>query len=125
MPAVTKLLETSQNVPVLFTLGRGAYTDLVMSFALVSDEGDLLTNWPLQPSFPLFMRNVIYLLANVDDAARSVSVQPGEPMVLRPEAGVQKLTVTPPVGAMVEVTRGQRRICLPGHRPGRCLWAAP
>ena len=48
-------------MPVLFTLGRGSYTDLVMTFPLVSDGGDLVTNWPLQPSFPLFLRNVLYI----------------------------------------------------------------
>jgi hypothetical protein len=107
-PAMIKLLETNQSVPVLFTLGRGSYTDLVMTFALVSDGGDLVTNWPLQTSFPLFLRNVLYNLANVDDAARAVSVQAGEPMVLRPEAGVQALNITPPLGPVVELKRGNR-----------------
>ena len=108
VPAMTKLLETNQNVPVLFTLGRGSYTDLVMTFALVSDGGDIVTNWPLLPNFPLFLRNVLYTLANVDDAVRTVSVQPGEPMVLRPEAGVQSLKITPPVGPAVEMKRSNR-----------------
>jgi hypothetical protein len=107
-PALVKLLETNQNVPVLFTLARGSYTDLVMTFPLVSDAGDLSTNWPLQPSFPLFFRNVLYYMANVDDAARAVSVQPGEPMVLRPEAGVQNLKITPPKGPAIDLQRGQR-----------------
>lgn len=106
-PVVTKLLETSQNVPVLFTMGRGSYTDLVMTFPLVAD-GALITNWPLQPSFPLFLRNVLYTLANVDDADRTVSVQPGEPMVLRPEAGVQSLRVTSPDDKSETLERGNR-----------------
>jgi hypothetical protein len=80
----------------------------VMTFPLVSEGGDLSTNWPLQPSFPLFFRNVLYHLANVDDAARAVSVQPGEPMVLRPEAGVQNLKITPPQGPPVDLQRGKR-----------------
>jgi hypothetical protein len=79
-----------------------------MTFALVSDGGDLVTNWPLQTSFPLFLRNVLYNLANVDYAARAVSVQAGEPMVLRPEAGVQALNITPPLGPVVELKRGNR-----------------
>jgi len=107
-PAMSKLLETNKNVPVLFTLARGSYTDLVMTFPLVSDDGDLTTNWPLQPSFPLFFRNVLYNLANVDDAARVVSVQPGDPMVLRPEAGVQSLQIIPPDGPTVDLQRGNR-----------------
>ena len=76
---------------MLFTLPRGSYTDLVMAFALVDDKGSLNTNWPLQPSFPLFILNVVNTLGNVEDAVRTQAVQPGEPMLLRPEAGVQTL----------------------------------
>ncbi len=107
-PVLTKLLETNQNVPVLFTMGRGSFTDLVMTFPLVSEGGDLITNWPLQPSFPLFFRNVLYYLGNVDDAARTTSVQPGETVLLRPEAGVQTLRVTAPDDQTVELQRGKR-----------------
>ncbi len=62
----------------------------------------------MQPRFPLFLSNVLYVWGNVDDAVRPVAVQPGEPMVLRPEAGVQSLEVTPPLGAMVKLQRGSR-----------------
>ena len=93
---------------MLFTLPRGSYTDLVMTFPLINNKGDLTTNWPLQPSFPLFLRNVLYHLGNVGDAIGEDSVQPGEPMVLRPEAGVQWLKVTPPKGETVKLTKSQR-----------------
>jgi hypothetical protein len=68
----------------------------------------LSTNWPLQPSFPLFLRNVVYVLGNVSDAVRETTVQPGEPMILRPEAGVQWLKVTPPRGSAETLKRGPR-----------------
>ena len=79
-----------------------------MTFPLVSEGGDLITNWPLQPSFPLFFRNVLYQFGNVDDAVRSMTVQPGEPAVLRPEAGVQVVRVTSPDDKTVELKRGNR-----------------
>ncbi len=107
-PPLTKLLESGGGLPLMFTMPRGAYTDLVMTFALVGEEGELMSNWPLQPSFPLFFRNVLYLFGNVDDAVRSVTVQPGEPMILRPEAGVQTLEITPPSGTKIHMKRGNR-----------------
>jgi hypothetical protein len=108
LPPLVRLFEASGNTPLVFTLPRGSFTDLVMTFPLIDDRGELSTNWPLQPTFPLFMRNVVYVLGNVSDAVREASVQPGEPMVLRPEAGVQSLQVTPPRGPTVTLKRAGR-----------------
>src|SRR5262249_47473191 len=47
-------------------------------------------------------------LGGVSDLAREETVQPGEPMVLRPEAGVQWLKVTPPHGSAETLKRGPR-----------------
>lgn len=115
LPTVTRVVETAsasketaQSPPLIFTLPRGPYTDVVLTFPLLGARGDLLTDWPLQTSFPLFFRNVLYTLGNVDDAVRAVTVQPGEPMVLRPEAGVTTLVVTAPDGTKAELKRGLR-----------------
>jgi hypothetical protein len=108
LSALTPIIETSNEVPLLFTMPRGPYTDLVMTFPLMNDAGDLLTNWPLQTSFPLFFRNVLYILGNVDDSVRAISVSPGEPVVLRPEAGVTKLTITTPKKDVITLERGAR-----------------
>jgi hypothetical protein len=108
LPTMTRILESSGQRPLLFSLTRGPYLDVVQTFALTSDKGELVTDWPLQTSFPLFFRNVLYTLGKVDDAVRPAGVQPGEPIVLRPEAGVEKLEVTPPRGEPVALERGQR-----------------
>src|SRR5262249_52422181 len=108
LPPLTRLIEAGAETPALFTLPRGSYTDLVMTFPLINAKGDLTTNWPLQPSFPLFMRNVLYHLGNVGDTLGADSVQPGEPMVLRPEAGVKWLQVTSPKGETVKLSKSQR-----------------
>ena len=50
---MTRILESTGQKPLLLTLSREPYVDLVQTFALVSDRGDLVTDWPLQPSFPL------------------------------------------------------------------------
>ena len=96
LPTITRIIETSNQAPLVFTMSRGPHTDVVMAFALLSDAGELVSDWPLQTSFPLFFRNVLYILGNVDDAKRPVSVTPGEPVVLRPEAGFSFIEITPP-----------------------------
>jgi hypothetical protein len=107
LPPLTRLLEAGE-FPAVFTLPRGEHTDLVMAFPLVSDKGDLTTNWTLGPSFPLFMWNVLLVLGNVREGMREGTVPPGEPMVLRPEAGVEWIKVTPPGGPAEKLTRGRR-----------------
>jgi hypothetical protein len=107
-PTMTRLLEATGNVPILFTLGRGAFTDLVLASPLLNDKGDLTTNWPLQPSFPLFLRNVLYQLGNVRDTVGGETVQPGEPVVLRPSAGTGGIEITGPDGKKQELKRGSR-----------------
>src|SRR5262245_43202419 len=67
LPPYTKVLEAGGGAPMMLAVTRGAYTDVVMMFPLISRKGELATNWPLQPSFPLFVRNVLYMLGNVDD----------------------------------------------------------
>jgi hypothetical protein len=90
------------------TLPRGPHTDLVMAFALISDDGDVVTNWPLETSFPLFFRNILYILGNVDDAKSAVSLGTGEPIVLRPEAGFQSVNITAPNGKVATLERRER-----------------
>jgi hypothetical protein len=105
---VTRLIETSNQLPLLFLLPRGPHTDLVMSFALIDDAGGINSNWPLETSFPLFFRNVLYMLGNVDDAKGAVNLAPGEPIVLRPEAGFGFIEVTGPDRRVTKLDRRDR-----------------
>jgi hypothetical protein len=107
-PTVTRLLEATGNVPILLTLGRGAFTDLVLASPLLNDKGDLTTNWPLQPIFPLFLRNVLYQMGNVKDTVGGETAQPGEPVVLRPSAGAGTVEITAPDGKKYTLKRGSR-----------------
>jgi hypothetical protein len=108
LPSITRIVETSNQAPLVFALTRGPHTDLVMTFALMGDGGELVSDWPLQTSFPLFFRNMLYVLGNVDDAKRSVSVSAGEPVVLRPEAGFQFVEITTPAKQTVQLKRKDR-----------------
>src|SRR5262249_11831962 len=67
-PRTPRLMESDLNTALLLKLSRHAFTDLVMTFPLFNDKDDWNTNWPVRPSFPLFMRNVVYSLGNVSDA---------------------------------------------------------
>jgi hypothetical protein len=108
-PRTPRLLETDKDAAVMFSLSREPYRDLVMTFPLVDDTGAWLTNWPLQPSFPLFLRNVLYVLGHVSDAAGEEPVQPGQVKTLRPDPSVRQLEVVPPPPGQPEVLqRGSR-----------------
>ncbi|HEV3142248.1 MAG TPA: VWA domain-containing protein [Gemmataceae bacterium] len=95
-PRTPRLLEGENNLAVMFALTRGSYTDVVQMFPLIDDKGAYNTNWFLQPSFPIFWRNVLYSLGNVSDAAGEEVLQPGNPKQLRPSAAVKRVFVTPP-----------------------------
>jgi hypothetical protein len=107
-PRTPKLLETDQNTALLLTLSRQSFTDLVMTFPLIDMEGKWNTNWPLLPSFPLFLRNVLYALGNVSDGASEESIQPGQPRVIRPDEAVGRIEVTDPDGKSRSLDRGTR-----------------
>jgi hypothetical protein len=97
-PRTPRLIETDRDAAVLVSLQRGPFTDLVMTFALFDEEGRWNSNWPLQPSFPLFLRNVLYTLGNVSDAANEENTQPGHIKTLRPQSVVRRGLVTGPDG---------------------------
>jgi len=109
LPTITRIIETSNQAPLVFAMSRGPHTDLVQAFPLINDKGELVTDWPLQTSFPLFFRNVLYILGNVDDSVRAISVSAGEPVVLRPEAGFNKIVITTPAPAKEKITEDKRR----------------
>jgi hypothetical protein len=107
-PRTPKLIEIDQNNALLVTLSRQSFTDLVMTFPILKDNGGFNTNWPLLPSFPLFLRNVLYGLGNISDGSSEETVQPGQPRTLRPDMAVSRITVTDPEGTAKALDRGTR-----------------
>jgi hypothetical protein len=103
-----RLIETDRDMAVLLTLNRESFTDLVMTFPLLNEKNELLTNWPLQPSFPLFLRNVLRALGNFSDTAGEERVQPGQVKTLKPDAVLDRLTVVDPGGKEHLLERGKR-----------------
>jgi hypothetical protein len=96
-PRASALLET-QLEPVMWSLGRERYTDLVLTFPLVVEDPTSKlpvwnTNWPKQPAgtFPLFMDNVLTKLGRFKEYEEPV--KPGTLKVLEPGAAVANVTV--------------------------------
>jgi hypothetical protein len=123
-PRTPRLMEGDRDLLLLFTLSRGPYTDAVLAFAVLTDAGDWNTNWPLLPSFPLFLRNVLYTLGNVTDAAGEENVQPGQVKTLRPGAGVARMQVTHPAGEVTRLERGTRADFTFGDTDQQGIYAA-
>jgi hypothetical protein len=105
-PRTPRLLETDRETAVLFVLPRRSFQDLVLAFPLVNDRGQWATTWNLKLSFPVFLRNVLYTLGNVADAAAEENVQPGEIKTLRPDAAVDSIDVIDPARRRETVPRG-------------------
>lgn len=107
-PRTPKLMESDRDHLLMFTLSRGPFVDAVLAFPLLNDAGEWNTNWPLLPSFPLFLRNTLYTLGNIRDAVSEDNATPGEIKSIRPGAGIDKITVTDPTGATTTLERGGR-----------------
>ena len=105
-PRVPRLLEADRETALLFVLPRRAFQDLVLTFPLVNDKGEWTTTWNLKLSFPVFLRNVLYTLGNVSDAASEENVRPGEVKVLRPEGGAERVEVRAPDRKQWPIKRG-------------------
>jgi hypothetical protein len=108
-PRTPKLMEGDRDLLLMFTLARGSYTDAVLVFPILNDVGEWNTNWPLLPSFPLFLRNALYTLGNVRDASSEENTVPGEVKILRPSETVDRIEVLAPgANEAVAVERGSR-----------------
>ena len=53
-PRYNKLIETGNNMAIMLTLNRDSFTDLIMTFPLLTDDEAARwnTDWPLKPLSP-------------------------------------------------------------------------
>jgi hypothetical protein len=108
VPERNRLIEIDKKDALLITQNRQSYTDLILCFPILADNGEYNTNWPLLLSFPLFLRNVVYTLGNIRDSAGEETVQPGQAKTIRPDLGVSQIRVTDPAGKESRLSRGSR-----------------
>jgi hypothetical protein len=72
---------------------RESLTDLVLTFPILDEEGKWNTLWPLDASFPLFLRNVLYQLGNLSENAVEENIQPGQIKRIVPDGSVKRIEV--------------------------------
>lgn len=107
-PRTPRLMETDRDTAILLTLSRESFTDLVLTFPIITNGGEYNTNWPTHIRFPLFLQNVLYALGNINDAAAEETVQPGNVKLLRPDAAVDRIRIIDPAGKEHVLERGKR-----------------
>src|SRR5262249_15376668 len=107
-PRTPRLMEIDQNNALLVALSRHSFSDLVLTFTIINEKGEWNTNWPLMPSFPLFLRNVLYDLGNISDGSSEETVRPGQVKTLRPDQAVAQIEITDPDGNTHRLSRGTR-----------------
>lgn len=108
-PRSARLLEGADETVLLFTLARGPFTDVVQTFPLLTRTDEWNTNWPLQPSFPMFWRNVVYELGGVRDSTTDELLRPGGIWRWRLEPSTDRLEVTDPDKRRIVVERSPNR----------------
>jgi hypothetical protein len=100
-PRTPRLLEGERDNALMFALSRQTFADVVLTFAIIDDNDNWITNWPQQISFPLLLRNLLYVLGNVSDAAGEPTLQPGMTKI-RPTANKSS---SAPAGASLSTAR--------------------
>ena len=105
-PPGSTVLVDSDCGPLLAVGPREGFEDAVLAFELISGE-HIGTNWPVRPSFPVFVLNALRYLGGVREGSATGSVKPGRPVALKSSGPVERMTIVPPVGPSEDVLRGK------------------
>ncbi|WP_439620238.1 VWA domain-containing protein [Gemmata sp.] len=101
-PGTERILESDGNVVLLAGVPRPPFTDLVLAFPILDDAGKWNTLWPLEPSFVLFLRNVLRAYGNVREGITTDVTRAGDSVPLRCAPG-RRVTVAAPGGRTVSL----------------------
>ena len=120
-PGATILIDTHAG-PMLAIAPREGFEDAVQGFMLIENDGEgdeaglyARTNWPIRPSFPVFIFNLLDYLGGGQQAAAAGGVRPGQALVIDSPASAAKAS-----GKTISVrTPSGKRISLKESRPGR------
>lgn len=109
--AATTLLDTEVG-PMMAVATRDSVQDLVLGFALIgrSDDGSeyFNTTWVRNnPSYPVFIQNVLSYLGGVSEQTSQAVYQPGQLIQLRLDTPSKTLLMKAPDGSQHEVGRGR------------------
>jgi hypothetical protein len=103
-------IDVNRNIDtgLLVALNRDPFTDLVLTFPILTDTGDWNTTWPLQASFPLFLRSLLYWGCHINESATEESLQAGQVKIIRALDSSAPLEVTLPDGKRERLTHSLR-----------------
>ena len=109
--AATTLLDTDVG-PMIALATRDSFQDLVVGFALIgrTDDGGQYfnTTWVRNdPSYPVFMQNLLSYLGGVSEQANQSIYQPGQLIQLRLDTPSKRLKMKAPDGTTHDVGRGR------------------
>lgn len=94
--------------PVCAVAPRSGFEDVVLGFAIVdarAANAAANTTWPLRPSFPVFVLNVLRYLGGIRGAADVTSISPGNSVSLKVPGYVDHVTVESPTGVRFPMDR--------------------
>jgi hypothetical protein len=98
----------NMDTALLVALNRDPFTDLVLTFPILTDAGDWNTTWPLQSSFPLFLRSLLFWGCHINESATEESLAAGQIKTIRaPDPGTP-LEVILPDGTRQRLTHSPR-----------------
>lgn len=105
-PSGTNVLLTGGSGPLIAIGPRQNFQDLVLGFALVTEEAGATlpnTDWPSRLTFPMFIYNALELLARLGQKEIASSIRPGQSVRFRLGDNVDRLTVVSPTGNKQEL----------------------
>ncbi|MCA9127436.1 MAG: BatA and WFA domain-containing protein [Planctomycetales bacterium] len=108
--AGTELLRTDAGI-LMGVAPREAYQDAVVGMPLFNRKDGVLlanTDWPIKPSFPVFVLNALEFLGGTASNAGSVTVKPGQPVSLHISNRYSRFDIESPGGAQVTVDRREQ-----------------
>lgn len=107
----TTLVDTDLG-PIMAVATRDSVQDLVVGFAFIGRDDDgseyFNTTWVRNdPSYPVFIQNVLSYLGGVSEQKNSQIFQPGQLIQLRLDTPSKRLKLKTPDGRNLEVGRGR------------------
>ncbi|MBN2022911.1 MAG: BatA and WFA domain-containing protein [Pirellulales bacterium] len=100
-PPGGSVLVDSKMGPMLVVAPRQGFEDMVQGFLLVEDVDDqtyIRTTWPIRPSFPVFLFNLLAYFGGGPEVLAQGSLRPGQPVMLETQDPKKGLSVVAPDG---------------------------
>jgi hypothetical protein len=117
VPQAGRVLIDSHIGPMFAIAPRQRFEDAALGFVFIDQEVKdgqtqqyIGTNWPIRPSFPLFVLNMLEYLGGGRTVLEAAMIQPGQPITLDNPAPDKPLEVLTPKGERIKLKgeKGER-----------------